>query len=237
MPALIPFHPRARLPDAQRFPAHICLYSVADDRTAHFHLRRRSYEEAGIGLLDVNLYRDPFDDLATTVLIGAVIDGTLVGTLRLSLALGLTSPELPCEPFYPEVQHIKATSRGPAAEFSRGGIEPTITNTSFRMTMYASVIRAGLICCLAARVGTVLVATRPKLQPFYEYMLGLQPIARPALYPPGEEPVALLGGSYAEADSMREKHNRFFAIADDELGETARVLREFIPGTQLKERF
>jgi hypothetical protein len=227
---IIPFHPWARLSATKRFPAHICLYGPTDDREAHFVLRQRSYEDAGIGLARGS-ERDEFDDFPSTVLIGAAIDGRLVGTLRLSLALGLAAPELPCEPHYPEVQEIKASSRGPAAEFSRGGIEPDIANTSFRTTMYASVIRAGLICCLARRVGTVLVATRPKLQPFYEYMLGLQPIARPALYPPGDEPVALLGGSFSEADSVRAKHNRFFDIGSDEVSETESALREIIPET------
>lgn len=225
---IIPFHPRARLSATQRFPAHICLYGPADDRDTHFGLRQRSYEDAGIGLAR-GTEKDEFDDLPSTVLIGAAIDGRLVGTLRLSLALGLAAPELPCEPHYPEVQAIKASSRGPAAEFSRGGIEPEIANNSFRTTMYASVIRAGLICCLATRVGTVLVATRPKLQLFYEYMLGLEPVARPARYPPGDEPVALLGGSFAEADSVRAKHNRFFDIGSDEISETESVLREIIP--------
>ena len=228
MASHIPFHPRAKLGGAKRFPAHVCLYGIEDDRTRHFDLRTQSYEDAGIDLGEAIL-EDAFDDLQTTVLIGAAIDGVLVGTLRLSLALGLTSPELPCEPYYPEVQNIKATSRGPAAEFSRGAISPAITNTSFRTTMYASVIRAGVICCLAMNVGTVLVATRSKLQPFYQYMLGLEPIARPALYPPGREPIALLGGSFAEADNIRAKHNRFFAIGDDEVLDTRSVLVDLLP--------
>ena len=154
MAHIIPFHPRARLSATKRFPAHICLYGPADDREAHFVLRQRSYEDAGIGLARGS-ERDEFDDLPSTVLIGAAIDGRLVGTLRLSLALGLAAPELPCEPHYPEVQAIKASSRGPAAEFSRGGIEPEIANTSFRTTMYASVIRAGthLLPCQTGRNG------------------------------------------------------------------------------------
>ena len=97
--------------------------------------------------------------------------------------------------------------------------------------MYACVIRAGLICCLATRVGTVLVATRPKLQPFYEYMLGLEAVAQPAR-PPGDEPVALLGGSFAEADSVRAKHNRFFDIDSDEVSETESVLHEILPAQE-----
>jgi hypothetical protein len=225
--SVIPFHPRAKLGGAQKFPAHVCLYGIDDDRSGHFALRTQSYEDAGIDLAEATL-KDAFDDLQSTVLIGAAIDGTLVGTLRLSLALGLTSPELPCEPYYPEVEKIKSDSRGPAAEFSRGAISPTITNTSFRTTMYASVIRAGLICCLAVNVGTVLVATRSKLQPFYEYMLGREPVARPALYPPGREPIALLGGSFAEADHIRAKHNRFFAIQDDKVRETRSVLIDLL---------
>jgi len=228
----IPFHPSAKLSQSQQFPAHICLFSIEDDRTAHFDLRTQSYEDAGIDLRNATL-RDAFDNLPSTVLIAAVIDGSLVGTLRLSIALGITSPELPCEPYYSEVQQIKAASRGPAAEFSRGAISPTITNTSFRTTMYASVIRAGLICCLAVGVGTVLVATRQKLKPFYEYMLGLKPVARPALYPPGQEPIALLGGSFADADRIRKRHNRFFAIADDEISEARKVLADLLPSFQL----
>ena len=88
-------HPSAKL---SQFPAHICLFSIEDDRTAHFDLRTQSYEDAGIDLRNATL-RDAFDDLPSTVLIGAVIDGSLVGTLRLSIALGITSPELPCEPY------------------------------------------------------------------------------------------------------------------------------------------
>ena len=232
MPSLITFRPRVST--GARFPAHICLYGPLDNREPHFDLRRRSYEEAGIGFVEAGQSRDAFDDLSTAILIGAVIDGKVVGTLRLNLAVGSPFPELPCELHYPEVEEIKAASIGPIAEFSRGGIEPEIDNTSFRTTMYASVIRAGLICCLAAHVGTVLVATRPKLQPFYEYMLGLKPIARPAFYPPGNEPVALLGGSFEEADRFRDRHNRFFAIGSDEVTETRSVLREMIPRVEAK---
>ena len=64
-------------------------------------------------------------------------------------------------------------------------------------------------------------------------MLGLKPVARPALYPPGLEPIALLGGSFADADRIRKRHNRFFAIADDEISEARKVLADLLPSFQL----
>jgi hypothetical protein len=47
--------------------------------------------------------------------------------------------------------------------------------------------------------------------------LGFHPIGLPALYPPGDFKITLLGGSLEQAQSRRRMQNRFFKITDEEV--------------------
>ena len=51
----------------------------------------------------------------------------------------------------------------------------------------------------AADVAKILIATRPDGVGFYKYMLGFELIGEPALYPPGDVKIALLGGTMSKA--------------------------------------
>ena len=100
---------------------------------------------------------------------------------------------------------------------SRLAIEPELSNTSYRTTLYASLVRAGFMAAQAAEVSMILIATRPEWVRFYKYMLGFQPIGEPAIYPPGDVPIVLLGGSFAEAQKRQRAQNAFFKITDEEV--------------------
>ena len=55
----------------------------------------------------------------------------------------------------------------------------------------------------AAGVSMILIATKPDWVRFYQYMLGFHPIGLPALYPPGDFKITLLGGSLEQAQSRQ----------------------------------
>ena len=63
----------------------------------------------------------------------------------------------------------------------------------------------------------ILIATKPDWVRFYQYMPGFHPIGLPALYPPGDFKITLLGGSLEQAQSRRRMQNRFFKITDEEV--------------------
>lgn len=63
----------------------------------------------------------------------------------------------------------------------------------------------------------ILIATKPDWVRFYQYMLGFHPIGLPALYPPGDFKITLLGGSLEQAQSRQRMQNRFFKITDEEV--------------------
>jgi hypothetical protein len=174
---------------------------------------------------------DRFDDTSTTLLVEACLDHQLVGTMRVSFSL---EPHevlaLPCEPYYPEVPKLKVEAQGIVVELSKAGIEPSVRNTSFRTTIYASLVRCGILCCEAVHASVVLVATRSQLRPFYEFMLGLRELAAPALYPPGDEPIVLLGGRFEDASIHRSRHNRFFETSHLEVGAARSAIAALLPG-------
>ena len=76
----------------------------------------------------------------------------------------------------------------------------------------------------AAGVAKILIATRPDSVKFYKYMLGFELIGEPALYPPGDVKIALLGGSMSKARARQRLQNKFFRITEDEIASMRRAL-------------
>ncbi len=196
-------------------------------RRALFALRFRAYEEfmtSADPIVNAE-YHDQFDDLSTTIQIGAFDDGRLVGGLRLCFTRpGESLATLPCADYYPALQAIKRSARSSLVEVSRFSIEPDISNTSYRTTLYASLVRASLMAAQAAEVSMILVGTRTDWVRFYKYMLGFELIGEPALYPPGDEKIALLGGSLAQAQLRQRMQNKFFRISAEEVESMHRAL-------------
>lgn len=185
-----------------------------------YALRRRAYEKLleTSPCKDANEFRDAFDELPTTLQLGAYDDGRLVGAMRLCFSRlwdGLDT--LPCAGHYPELNSVKRAARGALMEVSRFSIDTDISNTSYRTTLYASLVRTSLIAAEAAGVSTFLVATRPEWVKFYKYMLGFELIGEPAFYPPGDMKIALLGGSLDQARKRQRMQNAFFQIDPREI--------------------
>ncbi|MGL4395598.1 MAG: N-acyl amino acid synthase FeeM domain-containing protein [Hyphomicrobium sp.] len=197
-----------------------------DERRALFRLRYAAYRAFdGVEPTADGEYRDRVDDLSTTVHIGAYDGDKLIGCLRLCFSKpGDPLSTLPCAAHYPELKAVKQSSAGALMEVSRFAIDPAISNTSYRTTLYAALVRVALIAAEASAVHTILVATRPEWVRFYQYMLGFSPIAEPALYPPGTLKIALLGGSLAQARLRQRMQNAFFKITADDIASMRRAL-------------
>lgn len=196
------------------------LLTGAAERRACFALRLRAYAKY---LLAAEMppdgeYKDRFDDLPTTLLIGAYDGERLVGSMRLCFSRPWEDlSSLPCAAYYPDLVPVKSQGHGALMEVSRVAIDPAITNTSFRTTLYASLVRVGLIAAEAGDVSTILIATPAESEKFYRYMLGFQRIGEPAAYPPGDFRISLLGGAMAQARQRQGIQNSFFRISAEEV--------------------
>lgn len=217
----VAFSPKQRQVAAgtARFPFAISILDRDGDKSTAFALRARAYSASGIALSDDSgLFQDTADDSANAVIMLAHDGHRLVGTLRANFS----HPEQPlgtlaCAPYFPALQRLKETASGALVEIGRMAIEPDITNTSYRTTLYAALVRAGYIAALAGRASNVLVTTKASWVGFYEKMLGFQAVGAPALYPPGDIPITLLVGSMATAARRQKIQNAFFRISPDEV--------------------
>jgi N-acyl-L-homoserine lactone synthetase len=182
-------------------------------------LRHRAYAAMGYAIEHSNgQYTDRFDALSTTTLFGAYDHGRLVGAMRLCFSHPWqTVSTLPCASYYPALKDVKREQTGGLVEISRLSIEPGVSNTSYRTTLYAFLVRGAFTAAKAAGVSMILIATKPDWVKFYQYMLGFHPIGLPALYPPGDFKITLLGGSLDQAQSRQRMQNRFFKITDEEV--------------------
>lgn len=189
-------------------------------RRSCFALRFRAYEPYLLGGAKPqnSLFTDSFDQLPTTLIVGAYDDGRLIASMRLCFSRTSDSlATLPCAAHYPALTAVKAASCGALMEVSRVAIDPSITNTSYRTTLYASLVRLGAIAAEAADVSNILIATQATSEKFYRYMLGFERIGDPALYPPGDFKISLLGGDMRQARLRQKVQNKFFRVGRDEI--------------------
>jgi hypothetical protein len=216
----------AAFPFSKKFPFEIRVLSPDADRSEVYALRYRAYRDAWCIPIDTSeKISDRHDGLASSALITAYDGAQCVGALRVCFShRDDTHLTLPCAPYYPAVQELKRSSAGSLVEMSRLAIEPTISNTSYRTTLYASLVRAGFMAAQAAEVSMILIATRPEWVRFYNYMLGFKTIGEPAMYPPGDVPIALLAGTFAEAQKRQRAQNAFFKITADEIASMKRAI-------------
>ncbi|MGQ0457245.1 MAG: N-acyl amino acid synthase FeeM domain-containing protein [Hyphomicrobium sp.] len=195
------------------------ILTSAAERSDALSLRGRAYVAMGhIRQDDGATLSDRFDELPTTALIGAYDEGRLVGAMRVCFCHPWqTLTSLPCAAYYPALADVKRRAPGSLVEISRMAIDPAIDNRSYRTTLYAALVRAGYLAAQAARVSMILIATKPDWVRFYQYMLGFETIGAPAMYPPGDFEITLLGGSLAQAEKRQRMQNAFFKITLDEI--------------------
>jgi N-acyl-L-homoserine lactone synthetase len=213
--------------DATRnFPISLRFFDWASDKSDLFRLRYAAFREA-----DDRMFVDRYDALASTVAVGAYHEGACIGSLRLALGgAGYPSSTMPCqEQFLNEVSDLSAAK---LVEFSRMAVEPSLTNRSFRTTLYASLVRAGLIVSAAAEIDYALIAVHRRIAPFYQAMCGFKVIAKSDTYAGIPEPTTFLALPFQDMEKRRRRSNAFFSFSEAEIAsaregiQVARRLRQ-----------
>lgn len=214
----------------KNFPISLGLYSSASDMTELFRLRYRAFLDAGwIKPNASGALSDRYDRLPTAVTVGAFHNGECIGSLRLAYGGPDFGPgSMPCEAEFPnEVRAITLEGARRLVEFSRMSVEPTLTNKSFRTTLYASLVRAGLILTTAAQVDVAVVAVHKKISPFYQAMCGFKVLGRSVSYAEITEPTEFLGLKFHALEARRKRRNAFFAFSSEEVEAAKRTLAGF----------
>lgn len=218
----VAFRPRQEnvLSGTAKFPFDIHVMTGEQNRDDAYALRYRAYH--AIDLLDYDAsgqFHDRADHLPSTAIVIAYDKGKCVGTVRICFSHPwLPASTIPCAPYYPALKDIKRSAAGALVEIGRMAIDPDITNTSYRTTLYAALVRAGFIAAQAGGASHVLVTTKESGVGFYKAMLGFKAVGEPALYPPGDIPITLLVGTIGEAQLKQRAQNAFFRITLDEIG-------------------
>lgn len=213
-----------------KFPFDMHVSTSTTDRDDAYRVRFRAYDAGGYAPEDaVDTFKDAADELPTTVVVTAYDAGKCVGTLRACFSQPWQPlSTLPCAPYYPALKAMKSTASGAIVEVGRLAIDPDITNTSYRTTLYAALVRAAFIAAQAGGASHILVTTRPTGVPFYKAMLGFKTVGEPALYPPGDLPVTLLAGTIGDAELKQRSQNAFFRITLDEIASMRMALGHII---------
>lgn len=215
----------------------IRIQTAPADIAESVRLRYRAYADQGyLAACSSGEYRDAYDTLQTTAMLGAYDGHRLVATMRLCFCLPQHPlSTLPCAPFYPALASRVGDPKRGMIEVSRLAIEPSISNTSYRTTLYGFMVRSAFAAAWAAEVSTILVATRSDWVAYYKHLLGFEQVGLPAPYPPGDLPITLLAGSLEEAGRRVHVRNRFFRITETELARMRQALQPILslPATQV----
>jgi N-acyl-L-homoserine lactone synthetase len=203
----------------KNFPISLKIYSSTADKSELYRLRYRAFNAAGwIGDNEAGALSDGYDVLPSTFAIGAFHNEQCIGTLRLALGGAAASGLMPCEElFSQEIAALIADGNDRLVEFSRMAVEPSLTNNSFRTTLYASLVRAGFILTHAADIDTVVVAVHRRFSMFYQAMCGFKVLAKSDAYGDISEPTHFLGREMHELDARRRLRNAFFIFTRDEI--------------------
>ncbi len=202
-----------------KFPLDLKVFTAGSDKRDVYALRYRAFIKDGvITPRDDKLFSDRYDDLETTCTLAAYQGATCVGSFRLAFGEGRIGGEtMPCQSIFTEVGTLEAKGFHRLVEFGRMVVEPTLTNTSFRTTLYATLVRAGLIVAEAGETDFGLISVHPNLAKFYELMCGFRAMARAETYPGINAPAVLLGRNFRVLDQKRSKQNPFFRFTSNEV--------------------
>ena len=212
---------------AKNYPIALRIYSSTSDKSELYRLRYRAFLDSGwIAENPQREFSDRYDDLTSTFALGAFHDGECIGSLRLALGGSETTRSMPCEEqFSAEIEALDAAGNHRLLEFSRMAVEPTLTNNSFRTTLYASLVRAGFILAHAADIDVALIAVHRKFSTFYQAMCGFRILGRSDSYADIAEPTHFLGRNFQDLDGRRLQRNTFFRFTSDEVERARRSLR------------
>lgn len=217
---------------AKNFPISLRIYAAASDQSDLNRLRYRAFRAAGwIPENPAGEFIDRYDTLPSTYAIGAFHAGECIGSLRLAFG-GADCPRdtMPCESQFPrEIEGLNPARHLRMTEFSRMAVEPSLVNRSFRTTLYASLVRAGLILSAAARTDIGLIAVHTRVSRFYQMMCGFTAIGRSGSYAEIEEPTDLLALKFSEAEERRLRSNAFFGYSPLEVEAASQILETLRP--------
>jgi hypothetical protein len=210
---------------AKNFPISLRIYSSTSDKRELYRLRYSAFRAAGwIGKDPRAEFSDHYDLLPSTYSIGAFRNGQCIGSLRLAIGGGGSRGSMPCEEQFPaEVGSLNTGGSKRLVEFSRMAVEPSLTNNSFRTTLYASLVRAGFILTYAAEADVVLVAVHRKFSLFYQAMCVFKVIAKSDGYGDISEPTHFLGRELGELDARR-RQRAFFTFSTEEIERARQTL-------------
>jgi hypothetical protein len=205
---------------ARNFPIGLRIFDWASDKADLYRLRYAAFRAAGwIAESDDRMFVDRYDALPSTF-----ADGACIGSLRLALGgTGYPSSTMPCQEQFPnEVRDLGAMR---LVEFSRMAVEPSLSNRSFRTTLYASLVRAGLIVSAAAEIDCALIAVHRRVAPFYQAMCGFQAIAKSDTYAGIAEPTSFLALRFQDMEKRRRRSNAFFSFSEPEIASARELIR------------
>lgn len=188
-----------------------------------FRLRAEAFRESGWIDGSQLEFSDEFDELPSAILIAATSRGRLVGTIRISVD---GQPRaMPCEIEFPEeIAAINNEGRGRLAEFCRIAVDPTITNSSFRATLYGCLVRTAMLVARAAEVDYAFAAVHQRISRFYQHMFGFSRLAKSAGYGIINQPTHLLGLEFQSLIRRSGERNGFFHVAPSEVAIARRHL-------------
>jgi N-acyl-L-homoserine lactone synthetase len=214
------------------FPITLSTLGPEADKQAIYALRYRSFHAAGwIGPCSTEAFEDRYDGLATSLSIAAHHAGACVGTIRLTFGGAGHGPEtMPAQANFPaELARVGADGHRRLVEFTRLAVEPDLANTSFRTTLYGTLVRAATVVALAGRVDYAVVAVHEKLSKVYRALCGFEVLARAAGYGDIAEPTHLLGREFAALNARRSLRNAFFRITPHDVSAARQALRRVAP--------
>jgi hypothetical protein len=211
---------------AKNYPISLRIYSSTSDQNELYRLRYRAFREAGwIAENTQGKFSDRYDRLSSTFAIGAFHGGECIGSLRLAFGGAGAHQSMPCEEQFPgEVRSLVDAGSPRLIEFSRMAVEPSLTNNSFRTTLYASLVRAGFILTHAGEIDVALIAVHKKFSAFYQAMCGFRVIGKSDGYAGITEPTHFLGREFSALDSRRRQRNAFFTFSPDEIERARQTL-------------
>jgi N-acyl-L-homoserine lactone synthetase len=214
------------------FPISLSTLGPAADKRAIYSLRYRSFRAAGwIGPCTTKAFEDRYDGLDTSLSIAAHHGGACVGTIRLTFGGdGHGSETMPAQANFPaELGRLGAAGHRRLVEFTRLAVEPDLANTSFRTTLYGTLVRAATVVALAGRVDYAVVAVHEKLSKVYRALCGFEVLARAAGYGDIAEPTHLLGREFAALNARRSLRNAFFRITPHDVAVARQALVSVAP--------
>jgi hypothetical protein len=182
------------------------------DREECLRIRYRAYHSLGVLPESADgRFADRFDELGSTLMLGVRHERGLVATMRLCFSRdGGDGENLPCFDVFPEMGGLRRDVGGVIVELSRLAIDPSVTNTSYKSTLYAAMIRYSFSHLTTEGVSLALIGAQQKSLPFYKHVMGFVAVGAAQFYPPGELPITLTALHWKHAPKGGLQ-NRFFA--------------------------